>query len=62
MEIIGEASYKLTLEFKDSHPEVEWKIIINHPVFSFPAFRAGTRHTRDSERGRISHHFAPSLR
>lgn len=29
MEIIGEASYKLTLEFKDSHPEVEWKIIIN---------------------------------
>lgn len=26
-EIIGEAAYKLTNEFVDSHPEVPWKII-----------------------------------
>lgn len=29
MEIIGEASYMLTLEFKESHPETPWKDIIN---------------------------------
>ena len=28
MEIIGEAAYLLTNEFKDNHPHVEWKIII----------------------------------
>lgn len=26
-EIIGEAAYKLTDEFKDSHPEVPWNVI-----------------------------------
>ncbi len=29
LEIIGEAAYQLTLEFKDGHPEVEWKVIVN---------------------------------
>ena len=29
LEIIGEASYKLTNEFKDNHPEIEWKQIIS---------------------------------
>jgi uncharacterized protein with HEPN domain len=28
-EIIGEASYSLTNEFRDSHPEVDWRKIIN---------------------------------
>ena len=28
VEIIGEASYKLTNELKEQHPEVEWKKII----------------------------------
>lgn len=27
-EIIGEAAYKLTLEFRDSHPELPWREII----------------------------------
>ncbi len=29
MEIIGEAAYMLTLEFKDNHPDTPWKDIIN---------------------------------
>ena len=29
LEIIGEASYKLTNDFKNNHPEVEWKKIIS---------------------------------
>ena len=29
MEIIGEAAYMLTLEFKESHPDTPWKDIIN---------------------------------
>ncbi len=29
LEIIGEAAYKLTTEFKDNHPETPWKYIIN---------------------------------
>lgn len=29
IEIIGEAAYMLTQEFRDSHPEVPWKAIIN---------------------------------
>ena len=28
LEIIGEAAYLLTNEFKERHPEVEWKVII----------------------------------
>ena len=28
IQIIGEASYKLTKEFRDDHPEVEWRDII----------------------------------
>ena len=28
LEIIGEAAYLLTNEFKEKHPEVEWKVII----------------------------------
>ena len=28
IEIIGDAAYKLTLEFKESHPELPWKVII----------------------------------
>ena len=28
LEIIGEAAYMLTNEFKERHPEVEWKLII----------------------------------
>ena len=28
LEIIGEAAYLLTIEFKEKHPEVEWKVII----------------------------------
>ena len=28
LEIIGEASYKLTSEFKDKHTEIDWKTII----------------------------------
>ncbi len=28
LEIIGEAGYKLTVEFREKHPEVEWKLII----------------------------------
>ena len=28
LEIIGEAAYKLTVEFKDNHPETPWKYII----------------------------------
>lgn len=27
LEIIGEASYKLTVEFKESHPDTPWKFI-----------------------------------
>lgn len=29
IEIIGEAAYQLTIDFKNNHPEVEWKVIIN---------------------------------
>ena len=29
LEIIGEASYKLTNDFKSNHPEIEWKNIIS---------------------------------
>ncbi len=29
LEIIGEAAYKLTMEFKDNHPETPWKFIVN---------------------------------
>lgn len=29
IEIIGEASYKLTKEFKNAHPEIEWQVIID---------------------------------
>lgn len=29
LEIIGEAAYKLTTEFKDNHPETPWKYIVN---------------------------------
>ena len=29
IEIIGEASYKLSNEFKEQHPEVPWRKIIN---------------------------------
>jgi len=29
LEIIGEASYKITKEFKAKHPEIEWRVIIN---------------------------------
>ena len=28
LEIIGEAAYMLTLEFKDAHPQTPWRIII----------------------------------
>lgn len=28
LEIIGEAAYKLTIEFKESHPSTPWKFII----------------------------------
>jgi len=28
IEIIGEASYKLTNDFRDNHPEIEWEKII----------------------------------
>ena len=28
LQIIGEAAYLLTNEFKEKHPEVEWKVII----------------------------------
>ena len=28
LEIIGEAAYKLTVEFKENHPETPWKFII----------------------------------
>ena len=27
IEIIGEATYKLTKEFRDAHPDVEWDVI-----------------------------------
>lgn len=27
VEIIGEATYKLTKEFRDSHPEIPWKMM-----------------------------------
>ena len=29
MEIVGEAAYQLTIEFRDSHPATPWKVIIN---------------------------------
>ncbi len=29
MEIVGEAAYQLTNEFRDSHPHTPWKVIIN---------------------------------
>lgn len=28
LEIIGEAAYKITMEFKDSHPNTPWKYIV----------------------------------
>jgi uncharacterized protein with HEPN domain len=28
LEIIGEAAYMLTLEFKDAHPQTPWNVII----------------------------------
>ena len=28
LEIIGEASYMLTLEFKESHPQTPWNVIV----------------------------------
>lgn len=27
LEIVGEAAYKLTKEFKDNHPEIEWQVL-----------------------------------
>ena len=29
LEIIGEASYKITKEFQANHPEIEWRVIID---------------------------------
>ena len=29
VEIVGEASYKLTKEFREQHPEIEWRDIIS---------------------------------
>jgi uncharacterized protein with HEPN domain len=29
LEIIGEASYKLTKEFREKHSEIEWQVIID---------------------------------
>ncbi|MDR1343427.1 MAG: DUF86 domain-containing protein [Prevotellaceae bacterium] len=29
VEIVGEASYRLTNEFREQHPEIEWRKIIN---------------------------------
>jgi len=29
LEIVGEASYRLTNEFRNSHPEIEWNSIIS---------------------------------
>jgi uncharacterized protein with HEPN domain len=29
VEIVGEANYKLTNEFREQHPEIEWRDIIN---------------------------------
>jgi uncharacterized protein with HEPN domain len=29
VEIVGEASYRLTKEFRENHPEIEWRKIIN---------------------------------
>ena len=29
MEIVGEAAYQLTTEFRNSHPATPWKVIIN---------------------------------
>jgi uncharacterized protein with HEPN domain len=29
VEIVGEASYRLTDEFREKHPEIEWRKIIN---------------------------------
>lgn len=29
VEIIGEAAYMISLEFKEKHPELPWKVIIN---------------------------------
>ena len=29
IEIIGEASYKLTKEFRENHPELPWKVMIS---------------------------------
>ena len=28
LEIVGEAAYMLTLEFKDKHPQTPWKVIV----------------------------------
>ena len=28
IEIIGEASYMLSLDFKDAHPDTNWKVIV----------------------------------
>ena len=28
IEIIGEASYMLSLDFKDTHPDTNWKVIV----------------------------------
>ena len=29
VEIIGEAAYKLTLDFKESNPVVDWQVVVN---------------------------------
>jgi len=29
LEIIGEASYRITKEFRANHPEIEWRVIID---------------------------------
>ena len=36
IEIIGEASYMLSLDFKDAHPDTNWKVIVAMRHFLVP--------------------------
>lgn len=53
IEIIGEAAYKLTNEFKESHPELPWKAIVGmrhvmvHDYYSMSPEKIWTTITTD---------------
>lgn len=54
VEIIGEAAYMLTQEFKDAHPDTPWKIIIGMRHFLVHGYYEVDPETETSPVGRSS--------